>query len=105
MLPAMPMGVALMMTSKVVLASGILLDGLGAGLAGEFLGGLGGAVEDEDLGAFVAQAEDGGAGCSAGSEDEDLGSLEGEALFERDDDAGDVGVEAVELAVDAGGWC
>ncbi len=77
----------------------ILLDGLGAGLAGELLRGLGGAVEDEDLGALVAQAEDGGAGCSAGSEDEDFGSAEGQALFERADDAGDVGVEAVELAI------
>ena len=66
---------------------------------GELLRGLGGAVEDEDFGALVAQAEDGGASGSAGSEDEDLGSAEGHALFERAGDAGDVGVEAVELAV------
>jgi hypothetical protein len=82
------------------LGEGVLLDGLGAGLAGELLRGLGGAVEDEDFGAAVAQAEDGGAGGPAGPEDEDLGATEGDALFERADDAGDVGVEAVELAVE-----
>ena len=78
----------------------VLLDGLGAGLAGEFLGGFGGAVEDEDFGAAVADAEDGGACGSAGSEDEDLGAAQGQALLQRDDDAGDVGIEAVELAVE-----
>ena len=60
-----------------------LLDGLGAGLAGEFVRGLGRAVEDEDVGALVAQAEDGGAAGSACSEDEGFGSAEGHALFER----------------------
>ncbi len=94
-----------MMTSKDDLGERVLLDGLRAGLAGEFLRGFGGAVEDEDFGALVAEAEDGCARGSACSEDEDLGAAEGETLFERADDAGDVGVEAVEFAVDAGGWC
>jgi hypothetical protein len=78
---------------------GVFLDGLRAGLAGEFLCGLGGAVEDKDFGPFVAQTEDGGACGSACAEDEHLGSAEGHALFERAGDTGDVGVEAVELAV------
>ena len=76
MLPAMPMGVALMMTSKVVLATASFLMVLAPDWRGELLRGLGGAVEDEDLGALVAQAEDGGAGRSAGAEDEDLGAAQ-----------------------------
>ena len=43
--------------------------------------------------------EDGGAGGTTCADDEHLCSLEGEAAFERLDDAGDVSVEAVELAV------
>ena len=96
----MPTGVALMMTSKEVLASGFLLDGLGAGLAGELLRGFGGAVEDEDFGAAVAHAEDGGPSGPAGPEDEDLGAAQRHALLERADDAGDVGVEAEEFSVE-----
>src|ERR1035437_4881472 len=131
LLPAMPTGVALMMTSKVVLArasflmvldpdwrasfwagSGVRVgmknsaavsrtpkDAARTGLAGELLGGLGCAVEDEDFCALVADAKDRGACGTAGSQDEDLGAAEGEALFERTDDACHVGVEAVQLAV------
>ena len=54
---------------------GFALDDLGSGLAGEFGGGLRGAVEDGDVCALVAEGEDGGAGGSAGSEDEDACSL------------------------------
>ena len=77
----------------------VLLDGLGAGLTGQFLCSFASAIEDEDLSTFIPQAEDGGARGSACAEDEDLGSAEGDALFERAGDAGDVGIEAVELAV------
>ena len=99
LLPAMPIGRGVDDDVEVRLGERVLLDGLGAGLAGELLRGLGGAVEDEDLGALVAQAEDGGASGSACAEHEHFGSAQRHALFQRADDAGDVGVEAVELAV------
>ncbi len=63
------------------LGDGVLLDGLGSGLAGELLRGFGGAVEDEDLGTLVAEAEDCGAGRAAGAEDEHLGSAERRCAF------------------------
>ena len=66
---------------------------------GQLLGGLRRAIEDEDLGALVSQAEDGSPGGSASAEDEDLGSAKRHALLERADDAGNVRIEAVELAI------
>ncbi len=77
----------------------VLLDGLRAGLLGELLAGFGGAVEDEDIRSFVAKTEDCGSCSAAGTEDEGFCATERHALFERAGDAGDVGVEAIELAV------
>ena len=80
----------------------LVLEGFGLGMAGEGHGVLVGAVDDEDLRALLDEAEDGGAGRSSGAEDGDARAFEAEAFFEGADDAGNVGVEAVELAVGAG---
>jgi len=77
-------------------------DGVDAGTRREFLrlGLL--AAPDEDLRAFFREAVDGGPGCAAGSQDQDSGAFQSHALFEGTDDAGDIGIKAVELAVGAG---
>ena len=61
-----------------------------------------GAVDDEDLSALLDEAEDGGARRAACAQDDNARALEPQAFFERADDAGHVGIEAVELAVGAG---
>ena len=61
-----------------------------------------GAVDDEDFGALLHQAEDRGPRRAARAQHQNARALEPHALFERPDDAGHVGVEAVELAVGAG---
>ncbi len=61
-----------------------------------------GAVDDVDLRALLDEAEDGGTGCAARTEDGDARAAQAEALLQRADYTGDVGVEAVELAVCAG---
>jgi hypothetical protein len=48
-------------------------DGFRFRLTGEFLRGFGSAVPDENFRAFFDEAEDGGAACSTGAEDEYFG--------------------------------
>jgi hypothetical protein len=96
----MPTEVALMMTSKLGL--GELHRGAWSWrrTGGRACARFRGAIEDEDFGALVATTKDGGASCSAaGAEHKHLGVLEREAALQRADDAGDIRIEAVELAV------
>ena len=88
-----------MMTSKVRLGQRIFLDRLGSGLPGQLLRRLRGAIEDEHFGALVPQAEDGCARGAAGPEYQHFGAAQRHPLLQRPDDAGDIGVEAVELAI------
>lgn len=74
-------------------------NGGGTGFVGQFCGGVGVASAEIDAGAFLDQAEDGGTGGSAGSQNQDVGSAQGQAALQRTDDAGDVGIEAVEASV------
>ncbi len=101
-MPVMPQGVVLMMASKRCLGEHVLLEDVSFRLAREGDGVLVGAVDDVDLCALLDEAEDGGTGGAACAEDEDARALETHAPFERADDAGHVGIEAVELAVGAG---
>jgi len=74
-------------------------DGLDAGFGGQGFGFRGVAAPEMDFRALVGKGIDGRAGCAARAEDEDARAFEGEALFERADDAGGVGVETLEFPV------
>ncbi len=101
-MPVMPQGVVLMMASKRCLASSVLLEDVGLGLARQGDGFLVGAVDDEDLRALLDEAEDRSPGRAACAEHENARALEAHAPLQRANDAGHVGIEAVELAVGAG---
>ena len=60
-----------------------------------------GAVDDEDLRALIDEAEDGGPRRASRAQNGDARALDLQALFQRANDPGHVGVEAVELAVSA----
>ena len=74
----------------VKFAAGNLLEGdrLRARADGKFFGTGFFAAPDEDIRALFTEAVDRGASCAAGSEDQNPGPLEGDALFQRANDAG-----------------
>ena len=78
-----------------------MLERFGLGFAGQGDGGFMGPVDDKNLRALLDEPEDGGSGRAPGAEDGDARALEPEALFERPDDAGNVGIEADDLAIGA----
>ena len=91
-----------MMASKRCFGEKSLLEHVGFGLARESDGFLVRAVDDEDFSALLDEAEDRGTGCAACSENKNARAVELHAALERANNAGDIGIEAVELAVSAG---
>src|SRR5205814_4379558 len=81
------------------LGDSILFDRLRARLARELLRRLGCAIENKNLRTLIAQTEYRSARRAASTKHQHLCSAQRHALFERTRDAGDVGIEAVELAV------
>src|ERR1700721_1105693 len=63
------------------------------------------AVDDEYFSSLLDETEDRGSGCSAGAEDKYARAIELHAALERANNAGHIGIEAVELAVSAGAQC
>ena len=77
----------------------LLREGVGFGFLCQSDGRFVGTVDDEDFGTLIDQAEDRGSGRAACAQQCDLRALQAEALLERADDPGDVGIESVDHAV------
>ena len=77
----------------------LAFEGLGLGLTRQFLRRLGGAIQDEYFRALVLEPEDSGTRRASCTHDQNLRALQLQAPLQRADDAGDIGVEAVELAL------
>ena len=83
---------------EVLVGEGLAGEGYGGGVVGQGISLFLGAVIEKHVGALDFAGEDGGPGSAARAEDEDAGVFEREALLEREDDAGGVGVVAMPLA-------
>ena len=79
----------------------LALEHVGLGVLGQRHGLLVDDVDDEDLRALLHQAEDAGPRRAARADDGNPRALELEALFQRANHPGHIGVEADDLAVRA----
>src|SRR5579863_998846 len=86
---------------EALLGQQLMLERFRLCLTGESDSVFVGAVDDQDFSAVLDQAEDGGTGGAAGSEDSDAGAFYLKTSLEGADDAGNVGVESVELSIRA----
>ena len=57
------------------------------------------AIQNGDVGAFLDKSEDCGAGGTAGAKDQDFGTSQLEAAFQRSNNPADIGIEAEEPAI------
>ncbi len=105
LLPAMPHGRRVDEDVEAVLRKDFVLEGFGFGLARQGNRIFVGAVDDEHFCAAFDEPENGGTCCAAGAEHGNLRAAERSTLLERTKDAGNIGVEADDLAVCADAEC
>ena len=84
-MPAMPTGVALMMTSKFDLGELLLLDGLRLDWRASFCAVSAVRLRMKTSAPLSRRPKTAARRCSAGAEDEDLGAAQRQAAFEREE--------------------